>query len=295
MPRVLVRGGHEFKDWKKGGHGEVNLHKALVESCDVYFYLVGERLGIDRIAKWSRRFGLGQPSGLHLDKEMPGLVASSEWKKARFHQGWREGDTLSVAIGQGYNLVTPIQMAQVVAAIASGGVIYEPQVVEKVESPSGEVIFQSQPQVKYRLDASPATIAAVQKGLLGVVEDENGTGKDARLDQIQVAGKTGTAQVVTTERLNLEEKKGGERRERPQVSKPCLVRGLRPGGQPPGGRGGDSGTRRPRRLRSRAPGPAGHRRRLPEARAPGGEGQIIDLGIPLLRSACPPPARPRHS
>ncbi|MGC2691918.1 MAG: penicillin-binding transpeptidase domain-containing protein, partial [Desulfobaccales bacterium] len=196
-----------FKDWKKGGHGEVNLHKALVESCDVYFYLVGERLGIDRIAKWSRRFGLGQPSGLHLDKEMPGLVATSEWKKERFHQGWREGDTLSVAIGQGYNLVTPIQMAQVIAAIASGGVIYEPQVVEKVESPGGEVLFQSQPQVKYRLEASPATIAAVQKGLLGVVEDENGTGKDARLDQIQVAGKTGTAQVVTTERLK-EEKQG---------------------------------------------------------------------------------------
>ncbi|MGA8571908.1 MAG: penicillin-binding protein 2 [Desulfobaccales bacterium] len=206
-PGVLVRGGHEFKDWKKGGHGEVNLHKALVESCDVYFYLVGERLGIDRIAKWSRRFGLGQPSGLHLDKEMPGLVATSEWKKERFHQGWREGDTLSVAIGQGYNLVTPIQMAQVIAAIASGGVIYEPQVVEKVESPGGEVLFQSQPQVKYRLEASPATIAAVQKGLLGVVEDENGTGKDARLDQIQVAGKTGTAQVVTTERLK-EEKQG---------------------------------------------------------------------------------------
>ena len=179
-----------------------------MESCDVYFYLVGERLGIDRIAKWSRRFGLGQPSGLNLEKEMPGLVASSEWKKARFHQAWHEGDTLSVAIGQGYNLVTPIQMAQVVAAIASGGVIYEPQLVEKVESPGGEVLFQSQPQVKYRLEASTATIAAVQKGLLGVVEEEKGTGKDARLAQIQVAGKTGTAQVVTTERLE-EEKKGG--------------------------------------------------------------------------------------
>ncbi len=204
----LVCGDHVFKCWKKGGHGETNLHKALVESCDVYFYELGERLGIDRIAKWSRLFGLGQPSGLHLDKEMPGLVASSAWKKARFHQAWHEGETLSVAIGQGYNLVTPLQMAQVAEAIANGGLIYEPQLVEKAESPTGEVIFQSQPQVKYRLGASPATIAAVQQGLEGVVADEAGTGKEARLPQIQVAGKTGTAQVVTTERLK-EERKGG--------------------------------------------------------------------------------------
>ncbi|MGP8051837.1 MAG: penicillin-binding protein 2 [Desulfobaccales bacterium] len=204
----LVLGDHEFKCWKKGGHGEVNLHRALVESCDVYFYQLGERLGIDRIAKWSRRFGLGQPSGLNLDKEMPGLVASSAWKKARFNQAWHEGETLSVAIGQGYNLVTPLQMAQVAAAIASGGLIYEPQLVEKVESPTGEVLFQSQPQVKYNLGASPATIAAVQKGLEGVVAEEEGTGKVVRLADIQVAGKTGTAQVVTTEKLE-EERKGG--------------------------------------------------------------------------------------
>jgi penicillin-binding protein 2 len=193
-------GDHVFHCWFKRGHGAVNLHRALVESCDVYFYNLGHKLGIDRIAKWSRRFGLGQPSGLNLEKEMPGLVASSEWKRARFHQAWHEGETMSVSIGQGYNLVTPIQMAQVIAAIASGGVIYQPQLVEKVESPTGEILFQAKPVVKYRLGASPATIAEVRRGLEGVVEEPAGTAKVAQLPNIRLAGKTGTAQVVSLER-----------------------------------------------------------------------------------------------
>ncbi len=202
----LVSGDHTFNCWSKHGHGRVNLHKALVESCDVYFYTLGKKLGIDRIAKWAHRFGLGQPSGLNLDKEMPGLVASAEWKKARFKQPWHEGETMSVAIGQGYNLATPIQMAMVAAAIANGGIIYEPQLVAKVESPAGEILFQSQPVVKSRLGASPATIAEVQKGLEGVVEEEKGTGRAAHLAQVQVAGKTGTAQVVAAEKLDREKK-----------------------------------------------------------------------------------------
>jgi penicillin-binding protein 2 len=196
----LECGNHVFHCWKKGGHGAVNLHKALVQSCDVYFYNVGMRLGIDRIAKWSRRFGLGEPSGLNLDREASGLVASTAWKRARFHQPWHEGETLSVAIGQGYNLATPIQMAQVVAAIANGGTVYQPQIVEKVENPAGEVLFQSQPVVKSRLGASPATIAEVQKALEGVVEEDHGTARAARLPNIQVAGKTGTAQVVALDK-----------------------------------------------------------------------------------------------
>jgi penicillin-binding protein 2 len=107
---------------------------------------------------------------------------------------------MSVSIGQGYNLATPLQMAQVAAAIASGGIIYRPQLVEKVESPSGEVLFQSQPEIKYRLGASPATIAAVRRGLEGVVEEERGTARVAQLANIRVAGKTGTAQVVSLEK-----------------------------------------------------------------------------------------------
>jgi penicillin-binding protein 2 len=174
----------------------------LVESCDVYFYQVGLRLGVDRIAKWSKRFGLGQPTGLNLDKEMPGLVPSTPWKKARFHSGWREGDTLSVAIGQGYNLATPIQMARVVATIANGGIVYKTHLVEKVESPAGEVLYQARPEVQYHLEASPETLEAVRQGLVGVVGETRGTGRPARLPGIEVAGKTGTSQVVAMDRDN---------------------------------------------------------------------------------------------
>ncbi len=200
----LQVGDHTFNCWRKTGHGRMKLHQALVESCDVYFYTVGKKLGIDRIAKWARRFGLGQPSGLNLEKEATGLVASTEWKKARFRQSWHEGETMSVAIGQGYNLATPIQLAQVAAAIASGGDIYEPHLVEKVESPSGEILYQSQPVVKYHLGASQANIALVQEGLEGVVSEEKGTAKVVQLPNIRVAGKTGTAQVVAAERLEKE-------------------------------------------------------------------------------------------
>ncbi|MCL4503525.1 MAG: penicillin-binding protein 2 [Deltaproteobacteria bacterium] len=207
----MTVGNHVFNCWKKKhGHGDMNLHEALVESCDVYFYNLGKKLGIDRIAKWGRRFGLGEPSGLNLDREARGLVPSSEWKKARFKQSWHEGETMSVAIGQGYNLATPIQMAQVAAAIASGGTIYQPQIVEKVESPSGEVLYQLHPVAKYSLGAGPATIEAVQKGLEGVVEEDQGTGHAAFLPNIRIAGKTGTAQVVTVERLEAEKKDAKE-------------------------------------------------------------------------------------
>jgi penicillin-binding protein 2 len=191
-------GNHIFHCWKRGGHGAVNLYNALVHSCDIYFYNVGLRLGINRIAKWSRRFGLGEPTGLKLAHEMSGLVPTAAWKKARFHRPWREGDTLSVAIGQGYNLVTPIQMARVVATIANGGTVYKTHLVEKVESPAGEILYRAKPVVVSRLDASPATIDLVRRALVGVVN--NGTGRSARLPNIQVAGKTGTAQVVALDR-----------------------------------------------------------------------------------------------
>ncbi|MBW1987418.1 MAG: penicillin-binding protein 2 [Deltaproteobacteria bacterium] len=193
---ALPFGNHVFHCWRRGGHGSMNLHKALVQSCDVFFYKTGLRLGIDRIAKWSRRFGLGQPTGLNLDHEKGGLVASTAWKKRRFNQSWHEGETLSVAIGQGYNLVTPLQMARVVAAIANGGIIHVPQLVDRIESPDGEVIFRSRPQVASRLEAAPQTIALVRRGLRGVVHEPGGTGRAARIPMVEVGGKTGTAQVV---------------------------------------------------------------------------------------------------
>jgi penicillin-binding protein 2 len=194
---ALPFGNHVFHCWRKRGHGGVNLYRAMVHSCDIYFYEVGRRLGIDRIAKWSKRFGLGEATGTDGDKELSGLVPSSAWKKARFHKPWHEGETFSVAIGQDYNLTTPIQMARVAAAIANGGIVYKTHLVEKVESPAGEVLYQAKPEVQSRLDASPATLELVRRALVGVVNE--GTGKSARLPGIQVAGKTGTAQVVSLE------------------------------------------------------------------------------------------------
>jgi penicillin-binding protein 2 len=192
-------GNHVFRCWRRGGHGRMNLHSALVHSCDIYFYHLGRRLGIERIAAWSRRFGLGGVSGLKVDSERPGLVASSAWKKARFGYPWQEGDTVSVSIGQGYNLTTPLQMAQVVAALANGGIFYEPQLVERVESPDGEILYQSQPVEKSRLGADPEHLALVQKSLLDVVN--HGTGRNSRLPHLHAAGKTGTSQVVALEKI----------------------------------------------------------------------------------------------
>ncbi len=194
----LSSGKHVFHCWRKKGHGSVDLHRALVASCDVYFYTVGRRLGIERIAKWSRRFGLGAPTGIKLGKEMPGLVASAAWKLARFRDHWREGDTLSVAIGQGYNLMTPLQVAQMAAAVANGGTVFEPQLVEKVESPAGEILHSFKPIVKSRLRAQPGHLALVRKALAAVVS--SGTGRRAYLPHRKVAGKTGTSQVVSLEK-----------------------------------------------------------------------------------------------
>jgi penicillin-binding protein 2 len=173
----------------------VELHRSLVQSCDVYYYNVGLKLGVDRIAKWSKKFGLGAPTGVILDSEKAGLVPSSEWKKKRFNQPWYEGETPSVSIGQGYNLTTPLQMARVAGALSNGGIIYEPTVVEKIINPDGEIAHQFVPKISSRLDASPKTLDAVRRGCRGVVE--GGTGTAARLGFVEVGGKTGTSQVVS--------------------------------------------------------------------------------------------------
>jgi penicillin-binding protein 2 len=194
----LTVGNHEFGCWRKRGHGGVALHQALVQSCDVYFYEVGRRLGIERIAKWCKIFGLGAPSGLKLGGELAGLIGTPDWKRTRYKAPWTEGDTLNLSIGQGYNLATPLQVAWMAATVANGGTVYKPQLVEKVETPAGEILYRFQPVVQGRLDASPANLAAVRKGLVGVVH--SGTGRRAALYEVEVAGKTGTSQVVSLEK-----------------------------------------------------------------------------------------------
>ena len=124
----------------------MDLHRAIVESCDVYFYQAGQRIGVDRIAKWARAFGLGEKSGATLDDEKAGIVPDSEWKRKRFRQPWYPGETLSVAIGQGYLTVTPLQLANMMAALANGGTLYRPRVVDKIESVDGTVVREYGPE-----------------------------------------------------------------------------------------------------------------------------------------------------
>jgi penicillin-binding protein 2 len=195
-PGYYVYGHRTYRDWKAGGHGFVNLYKAVSQSCDVFFYRVGQELGVDRIAKYGRAFGLGQISGFAPSVEKSGLMPSTHWKRKARGQPWYSGETLSVAIGQGYNLVTPLQAVNMIATLANGGTLYQPYVVLRYEQADGTVIQEHTPTVIRKLQLDPQHIAAVKQGLWGVVNDPKGTGKRAHHDQIAIAGKTGTAQVV---------------------------------------------------------------------------------------------------
>jgi penicillin-binding protein 2 len=194
-PGGLQFGNHYFRCWKKGGHGTVNLHEALVQSCDVFFYQVAQRLGIDAIARQARAFGLGMPTGIALEHERAGTIPDVAWKRQRFKQPWYAGETLSAAIGQGYVTTTPLQMANLIAMVAVGK-RYRPNFVQQVETPEGEVVYTAEPEVIGTLQVRQTTLMQVREALRDVVNTERGTGKKARLDGIEVAGKTGTSQVV---------------------------------------------------------------------------------------------------
>jgi len=176
-----------------GGHGIVNIRRALAISCNVFFYQVGVRLGIDRIAHWATRLGLGSPTGIDLPHEARGLIPSPEWKRRVQNVPWYPGETASVAIGQGQVTVTPLQMARVAAAIANGGSLVRPRLVRS----AGETRIPAEPPRPIVISAE--TVATVKEGLRAVVAE--GTGWRARLSTVPVCGKTGTAQVVSRERL----------------------------------------------------------------------------------------------
>lgn len=198
---VVCRGFYEvgrdkFNCWEKKGHGVVDLKRALRESCDVYFYQLGERLGVDRIAEMSRKFGLGEVAGIGLDNEKPGLIPTTAWKEKKYGKKWYRGETLPVSIGQGYTLLTPIQLASMTAAVATDGVMYRPHLVKRIVDPDGKVLKEFTPEQVKRLDIKPASYRLIKEGLLAVVNEPRGTGAAARLYEVKVAGKTGTSQVV---------------------------------------------------------------------------------------------------
>ncbi|MCF8061391.1 MAG: penicillin-binding protein 2, partial [Deltaproteobacteria bacterium] len=196
-------GSHTFRCWKRYGHGKVAFHRALRESCDVYFYRLGRRLGVDRIAHYSHMLGLGKRTGLNLGSERPGLIPTSQWKLKRFGVPWQAGETISTSIGQSFVLVTPIQAARVIGAVFNGGILHQPKVVRWVGK-GGGVRYRFEPTVLSRLDVAPENLERIQRALIGVVNEPHGTGGRAKVKGVTVAGKTGTAQVV-----NLETEKAG--------------------------------------------------------------------------------------
>jgi penicillin-binding protein 2 len=193
---VYPFGNREYQCWKKEGHGQVNLRRAIVESCDIYFYQLGMRLGVNRIAKYASAAGLGSPTGFPLGREKPGLVPTSSWKMRRFGVPWQGGENLSAAIGQGYNLVTPLQIACTLSALFNGGKYYQPRIAESIRAPHGEVLREFPPLVMRNIPISPETIEFVREALWGVVHSPGGTGARARVEGFNVAGKTGTSQIV---------------------------------------------------------------------------------------------------
>ena len=189
-------GTSTFKCWNKHGHGITNLKKSLRESCDVYYYQLGEQLGVDHIAATAKKFRLGSPLGIGLNYEKPGMIPSAEWKQKRFGKRWYPGETLSVAIGQGYVLMTPIQMVSMIATVANEGTIYRPRLLKRIVDSDGKLLKEFKPEILGSTGISADKFRLIKQGLYAVVNDAGGTGAAARLGDIKVAGKTGTSQVI---------------------------------------------------------------------------------------------------
>ncbi len=196
-------GRRTFRCWRRRGHGLVALHEAIVESCDVYFYNVADRLGIDRLSSYMKAFGLGKSTGIEIP-ENPGIAPSKKWKKERLGKEWYRGETVISGIGQGFILTTPLQVTLVTAAIANGGILLKPQIVKDVISPQGEIVMRYGSEEKGYLPTSPKTLEIIRRAMIGVVK--GGTGRAARLENITVAGKTGTAQALSQNLKNIPEK-----------------------------------------------------------------------------------------
>jgi penicillin-binding protein 2 len=179
--------GRQFKCWVygKAGHGVMDVHNAIVHSCDVFFYNIGMRMGIDRISKYAKMLGFGAKTGIDLPSEEPGLVPSEEWVQRVFHRKWYPGETISVSIGQGAVIVTPIQVASMIGGLASGGDFKQPHLLKDLQNVGDR-----------RVSISDSTVEKVTQGMYGVVNEGGGTAAAIKLQGIEFCGKSGTAQVI---------------------------------------------------------------------------------------------------
>jgi penicillin-binding protein 2 len=193
----LTSGNRAFRCWKRGGHGTVSFHRGLVESCDVYFYTMGDRIGFDRIAEYARNLGLGSVTGIEIADEKNGLVPTPAWKKERINEPWYPADNFMNAIGQGFLQVSPIQNCQLISAIANGGVFYQPKLLKRTRNRVTGVERVYAPVKKREFPIDPVALDAVRKALIGVTTEPGGTAHGAATPFGTVAGKTGTAQVIS--------------------------------------------------------------------------------------------------
>lgn len=184
-PGYTKLGKYVFRCWKKWGHGDMNLQQALVQSCDVYFYKLGMKLGVDRISDYAKKSGFGSLTGISLPHEKPGLIPTREWKRRRFNEIWHPGENLNLAIGQGYALVSPLQVARFVSALINGGRLLRPQLLK------GEPAEE-----QARIPLTSEQIEIIKKAMIETVDGPRGTARRLRRKDVVIGGKTGTAQVV---------------------------------------------------------------------------------------------------
>ncbi len=189
-------GNRTFRCWKKYGHGNVSLHRAIVESCDVYFYNLGAQIGVDKLAQYARKFGLGSKSGVELSGEKGGLIPTKEWKLKKLKEPWQMGETTSLSIGQGFVLLTPLQLIRVYCALANGGVLYKPRLIKRIMTERGQIIKEFPPEKESIIPVSKKNIEILNLALWGAVNEDHGTGLAVKRRGKDVCGKTGTAQVI---------------------------------------------------------------------------------------------------
>jgi len=188
-----------FHCWKRSGHEKVDLAAALQKSCDVYFYKLGDKIGMDKLAEYARMFGFGTSTGVGINRESPGRVPTKRWYREYHPNGFQGGYTLSTAIGQGDVMTSPLQMALAYGALANGGILYKPLLVDRIETAEGQVLFEYPARERSRLKIAPEHLQEIVRGLEMVVNDEGGTAYKVNnhLNYLRVAGKTGTAQVTS--------------------------------------------------------------------------------------------------
>jgi len=190
-------GDRTFRCWKKRGHGTVALHRGIVESCDVYFYHLGEMLGVDKLSEYTAQFGFGSRTGIFLPGEKDGLVPTKEWKRKKFGEPWQRGETTSLSIGQGFALVTPLQLLRAYCALANGGTLFRPRLVKRIETADGRVVEEFPPEMEGVIPISRENIDILRYALWGAVNEPHGTGWALKRKEKDVCGKTGTAQVIS--------------------------------------------------------------------------------------------------